>query len=593
LKTQSHFASTTSLPSCRLTAISVFLVALAVFAGLWLLNLPYRQAYQPSHDDVTALADGLLLLPGARWTDWFSQGHSLFFVPYPEWSIAQTGFARPVFQFVIYLAHFALDRQWAAYLAINYLGIAGIAAVAFAIARIALRLGVTAALFAAALVLTAPAVSEFSIAILGAASESLAAVFVGCAFLALIAERQALCFLLLLIAVFTKETALWAPAAAAATLILQSPGSRPRGRPFIAATMLLPIAIWLAFRLAFYGGIGGTYATAGYASARDFMALLGWKLIHFHPLFVSQQVFFAGDRWSLIDQSIRIATALLLLASLAAWALHVFAAARAALGRTTREQPASPTPTTLLVTLWAVFGLAFYLILAVGSPRYATAAVMFAWPAIVHAILRHRRPILRAALALCLALSVSRTAHFLVMLNPPRDNSETAHFFHAIGAMNAALSQAPPRIRQIYVISEDGMVPITPDYLRAFLGIEATIIRVADISWGCSAGTETVAFSHSIADGVTTLDATLPDCAHFFFFDSPIEASALQDGLLPRNDAMIYELPDSRPSASPAGSKPLLELGRRMILRVRSEGPARFIIEHGQPDDGLAWFDTP
>jgi hypothetical protein len=159
--------------------------------------------------------------------------------------------------------------------------------------------------------------------------------------------------------------------------------------------------------------------------------------------------------------------------------------------------------------------------------------------------------------------------------------------------MNAALSQAPPRIRQIYVISEDGMVPVTPDYLRAFLGIDATIIRVADISWGCGAGKETVAFSHSIADGVTTLDATVPDCAHFFFFDSPIDASALQDGLLPRNDAMVYELPDSRPSASPAGSKPLLEPGRRMILRVRSEGPARFIIEHGQPDDGLAWFDTP
>jgi hypothetical protein len=127
---------TSSAPSRRPTAgASAILLALAVFAGLWLLNAPYRQAYQPSHDDVTALADGLLLLPGAQWTDWFTQGHTRFFIPYPEWSIAQTGFARPVYQATIYLAHFVLDRHWSSYLAINYLALAGIAAVGFAIAR--------------------------------------------------------------------------------------------------------------------------------------------------------------------------------------------------------------------------------------------------------------------------------------------------------------------------------------------------------------------------------------------------------------------------------------------------------------------------
>ena len=378
--------------------MSALLLAFAVFAGLWLLNAPYRQAYQPSHDDVTALVDGLLLLPDARWMDWFTQGHTRFFIPYPEWSIAQTAFARPVYQGVIYLAHFVLDRQWSSYLAINYLALAGIAAVGFAIARRVLRLDVTGALVAAALILLAPAVSEFSIGILGAGSESVASVLVGCAFLALVGGRRMLCLLLLVVAMFAKETALWAPVAAAATVLWDPRDLRPRARMAYAAAMLVPIVLWLALRIAFYGGIGGTYATADYGSPRAFLALLGWKLLHLHPLFVSQQPFFAAPGWAALDQGIRIATALSLLAVLLAWAFLVL---RAFSGRAMRIE-AEPLPegrALLLVSLWAAVALGFYLLLAVGSPRYAAAAVMFAWPAAVAATLWGHRWILRVALA--------------------------------------------------------------------------------------------------------------------------------------------------------------------------------------------------
>src|SRR5438876_5441974 len=134
--------------------------------------MQYRHIYEPRGDDVTALADGLLLLPGAHWLDWFTQGYSNFFATYPEWPKHETAFVRPAAQFAIYLAHFILGRDWASYLAINYLGVAGVAAVAFAIARRALGLGNGAALLAGLLVLLSPAVVEFSIWQIGFASET-------------------------------------------------------------------------------------------------------------------------------------------------------------------------------------------------------------------------------------------------------------------------------------------------------------------------------------------------------------------------------------------------------------------------------------
>src|SRR5262249_31573819 len=174
------------------------LVAVAIFALLWLVGLLYRDVYVPRVDDVTAFADGLLLIPGARWEDWFTEGHSHFFDAYPEWPRGITAFARPAFQFLIYLAHFFLGQDWSAYLALNYLGIAAAAAVSFAIARRVLRLGIGAALVGAAFVSLSPSMLQYSIWQVGFASEPLASALVGGAFLALVARENMACSALLL-----------------------------------------------------------------------------------------------------------------------------------------------------------------------------------------------------------------------------------------------------------------------------------------------------------------------------------------------------------------------------------------------------------
>ena len=315
-------ASIAPAPRPRHSGWTALLLGVAIFGLLWVAGSAYRQVYVARVDDVTALADGSLLAPGARWEDWFTRGHSNFFDPYPEWPRGLTAFARPAFQSVIYLAHFVLGGDWASYLAINYLGVAGVAAVAFAVARAALGLGVGAALLAAALVLLSPAVLEFSIWQVGFASESQAGILVGCAFLAVLARRDLLCVVLLMIALLTKETAVWAPFAAALTVLLRSDrGDGVRHRAGVAAPMLLPVALWLGFRFVFYGGIGGTYATMGYSPLLEFLKLSGWKLAHLDRLFIMQDIGLTEDRWPNLDRAFRIGTATLLLLLVAPWAL--------------------------------------------------------------------------------------------------------------------------------------------------------------------------------------------------------------------------------------------------------------------------------
>jgi hypothetical protein len=60
-------------------------VGLAIFGLLLIAYTLHRQVYFPDMYDIPALADGMLLAPGALWQDWFTRGYSHFWDVYPEW----------------------------------------------------------------------------------------------------------------------------------------------------------------------------------------------------------------------------------------------------------------------------------------------------------------------------------------------------------------------------------------------------------------------------------------------------------------------------------------------------------------------------
>jgi hypothetical protein len=554
---------------------------------------PHRESYIPNDDDISILADGLLVAPGARWQDWFTRGDSHYYDFYPDYpaheaEFTRTAFTRPAFQFVLYIAHFLLGRDWPSYLLTNCLAVAGMGAIAFQIARSVLRLSIGSSLAATIMVVVSPPLWVSLVWGLGYAIEPLTTVFVAAAFLAVFARRDFLCLGFLLLALLTKENAVWAPFAAAATVLLHPKLEESlRRRVFTAVSMLLPIVMWLGLRFAFFGGVGGTYATAGYTPFGDFLKLILFKLSHIHYLFTTDimRQSWEGDRgmgFRILDWGM----ALLIYALLSLWALHILAEAIDRIRYAMGELRWRNSDGALLVALWAAIALAFHFALPLTGNRYATSVVIFAWPALIAEVERRNKGIIWLGLAMLCAVSLTRTSYRLSewML---RAHLQSTSVPNDVRSMDAVLKQVPADVRQIYVLSTGGLPVANPEYVRLILGVPAEIIRVVEIAWSCEAN-DLVAFDHTIADGVMSMNITLPSCAHFYFATDRFNSELTKGGLY-RNNRMNYELPEVERIK---GSQPYLSLGRRMTIHISPTGPASFIIEHGKPG-GIATFDIP
>src|SRR5262249_26024659 len=164
----------------------------------------------------------------------------------------------------------------------------------------------------------------------------------------------------LFVALLTKENAVWAPAAAAITIMLRPKPDEPlRRRAIAAAAMFLPIVFWLGQRIAFFGGIGGTYATAGYSPLRGFLVLTFQKLTHLDALFVGQGAFAEGHG-ALLDRAITLGTRLLTYALFSLLALRIMPEIANRLRYATYERRWPIVEPALLVPVWAAIALAFH-----------------------------------------------------------------------------------------------------------------------------------------------------------------------------------------------------------------------------------------
>jgi hypothetical protein len=572
------------------TGSGALLLGSAIFGLLWTVNTLYRRVYVPGGSDITALADGLLLAPGAHWVDWFTRGDSHFLDRYPEWPPGDTAFTRPIFHFVIYLTHFGLGRDWASYQIINCFAAAGVAAIAFVIARTALELRTGSSLLAGVLVTASPPVLESWLRGLGFAIEPLATLLVAGAFLAAVARRDFLCLVFLFMALLTKENAVWAPVAAAITIMLRGkPGEPLRRRTFTSAAMLSPVVVWLALRFALFGGVSGTYATEGYTPLADFLSLTFYKLEGVDALFVSRHAFVTEGGWALLDRATRIGTRLLIYALLCLYTLRILPETVKHVCSAMREKRWPIMDPTVLVGLWAAIALAFHFALPLPGERYATSVIVFGWPALVAEVERRRKAIIFLGLGVCCVVSLARSSYASIV----RITNEANYMRNNNSSMDAALRQVPMTIRQVYVLPTDGLHDANPEYVRLVLGVTAEIVLLADIDWRCGEAKGLVAFDHSTVDGFVNLTITLPACANFNFYmaQKHLDGTALRNGRLYRNDRISYELPEAYP-ISPKKGGAAFDFGRKMTVHVRPNGPARFIIQHSGPE-GIAWFDSP
>jgi hypothetical protein len=419
------------------------------------------------------------------------------------------------------------------------------------------------------------------------AVEPLATLLVTGAFLALVARRDLLCLALLFVALLTKENTLWAPLAAATTIMLRPKMDESlRRRMFTAVTMLSPLAMWLGLRFTFFGGIGGTYATAGFSPLADFLNRIFFKLTHTHYLFISHTAPGGELHRGLAILTLDRGMAVLIYALLCLWVLRIVPEAFTSVRTAMHDKRWPSVDMFFMVSLWASTALAFHFMLPLSEDRYATSVVVFAWPALVAEVARRGKTIVWLGLAALCAVSLIRTSYlvFETIAEPLRNDDY--RMMDGYKSMNAVITQVPTGTRQIYVLSAGGLQVANPEYVAPILGVSAEIVRVAEIVWKCPNTNDLVTFDHTIIDGIVSMTATLPPCATFYFYTGRFN-NDLTNGRLYRNDRISYELPEADPKALRS-----LSLGRRITVHVRPSGPARFIIEHGRPS-GIAWFDTP
>ena len=203
---------------------------------------------------------------------------------------------------------------------------------------------------------------------------------------------------------------------------------------------------------------------------------------------------------------------------LSLWALHTLFEGAQCFRNAIEERRWPVFDSILLVALWATiaFGFYFAIPLPISMNRYAMSAVVFAWPALVAEVERHGKAIIWLPLAVCFALSLTRSSYFLV--EAIAVSARNDGWRNNYRAMYSVLRQAPTGTRQIYVLSAGGLPNVNPEYVRSALGVSAEIVRVVEIEWDCHAAQDLVAFDHSAADGIVNITVTLPACAKFHFF---------------------------------------------------------------------------
>jgi hypothetical protein len=560
-----------------------FVVFVLVAGGLWLAGAPFRRVYHPDYIDIPTLVDGALLRPGAHWTDWFTRGYGDFWDLYREWPNHQTAFARPLFSWLVHVVSWGAGRAWASYLVLNAAAVGAVAALTWALARRALALSVAWSLASVALVLMSPPVHEGTLGGVGFASEPLASALVAGALLALLAARDGLAVGLLVLALLTKETALWATAAAGATVWLRD-GAAPRGRRLgrAALVFLVPAGLWLAWRAGLHGGVGGTYATRELSTV---LTELPRRLRGTPGVLVSQQEL--GALAVGLDHHVRLASKLVVLALFGWWLVATLVERRRA-GAAGAGRPET------FVALWVGFAMVFRLLLPLWSERYHVTLAMLLWPLLVQWLSRRpapRRALAAGALAVVALASAPRVARSVLPATlRPQTNTFARETERASQRLASALDAVPPGTPRLYVVGLSKMLRVNPDILGVFFRTPAPLVWLVDVKWTAAPDRRSLGLHKEPAFGAVTLVGEV-EGGEFSFAWAGLAGPELVGRHVERGE-LSYDLPEAKVTQHPHPLQAAIEPGRHVEIRLPPGARGRVLVDDPR-GDALATLQIP
>jgi hypothetical protein len=245
-----------ALKLALLCAGAAFLATFGVFTLLWAKYInPY---YFPYGDNFSLLTNSIPPFHPS-YSAWFLHGFQTYFDVYPDMSLHGSDFIRPLVNGTFFLGWFVYGSHWSRYLLTTYAIIGMIAGTTCFMASYVLKLGWRLTILAVICVSIAPSVDAGAISDPTFAFDLLAGLFVLMGVAALISDALIAAGLLLTLAIFTKETALFAPALAAAIVYFRKDDKPRFMRAATSFCFLLPLAVWLALRWHDFRGERGVY----------------------------------------------------------------------------------------------------------------------------------------------------------------------------------------------------------------------------------------------------------------------------------------------------------------------------------------------
>jgi hypothetical protein len=476
---------------------------------------------------------------------WFTQGYLNYFLIYPEWESHHTSLLlKPVTNAVGYLNDALFGSTYALHFAVyfvfQFLGLLIFVRLLRELAVPPLPAGIMSLLF-----LFNPAFMSDGMVCLACHFDVLAGVFALAAFLALWRHRYGVALAALMFAVFTKESAVYAPVAAALTLVIW------RKPPLKSALMLLPLPVWALARFLAYGDVLDTGGTARLGQIEAGLSI--WPTGLVGPQFLNQ------IGLSLLSNRAQLLSAIFFVANIGLW-IFLFYAVLATARRHIDAPERAELTTGLLI--WTLGALAFG-VLAGYLPRYGGSIYpfMYLFLAALFFSPGYRVPRWVAA---CVLLTFG-AATFVQSARSVR----LAFAWHSIiapeRALHDALAALPQDGRVVYVVNAPPALASAPRHISRAWSLNVNLVIVNQFN-GCTASSDSG--STEFFDIRPDLIAIrIPDCASFNFRNAGLDPLHAESGLsIYRSAIGTYTFPGGQ--VAPGAET--LDAGRTLTLQLES-----------------------
>ncbi|QIE57281.1 hypothetical protein G5B40_18650 [Pikeienuella piscinae] len=533
---------------------AAFFIALGVLVYFSLYPV-FLQGKVVSHDDVALFEVSTRYSPSY----WFTVGYAEYF--------ARPGFAfiRPFSNALMAADHAIFGDAYALYY-VPYFALLGCGAAACAALALRLGLPVLTSCACGVFVLLQPAAIASSVQGVAFQQDALSGVF--CLFAALACARRTWLVAagVLLVAVFTKEIALYAPLSAAlwALVYLRSPR--------VALLLVVPFVVWVALRIGVVGSLAdNAYAVSGGVSGFARNLLRGfavWPTALANGNEIKEMV---GDILrtgpaALVDHPAAVVAVMLNLAIDALVAIAVIGGLRRLVfgGEERREVDG-------LVLLMALGGFVL-LAVAANSARFAPAfhpflllllARMVQAPAFAPRIVRPAAA--AVTLGFVAAMAFSTVGGVRAMLA----DVEPASF----KALARAVQAEPPVENGRILVINGPTTGSAPHWLMEHWGRPDEALVFLSRSYGCLRASGAPAPDYVTApSGRLRIEISLPDCAEFFVYWNQ-DPNAFLELRTPRvlggGGTIYYSFPEARVGEGLlAGATPDVAFGRRIVAEI-------------------------